>query len=104
MSRIDHPSAGDALYGSELTDLLISTSVYLAMMEGRPMTALQLARAVGLPRTTVLRRLSVLAHQGRVERRGRVWRTPLAHLSQRDQADLAALTALIHASAEELDR
>ncbi|MGJ5163133.1 helix-turn-helix domain-containing protein [Bradyrhizobium sp. HKCCYLR1051] len=82
---------------------MISTAVYLAMVEERPLTASELARAVGLPRTTVLRRLAVLQHQGRVERRGRTWRTPLAHLLRLEQADLGALAGLVRINADELD-
>lgn len=103
MSRIDHPRA-DALYGVDLPDLLISIAVYLAMVEEHPMTASELARAVGLPRTTVLRRLAVLEHQGRVERRGRTWRTPLTHLLHLEQADLDAIAEVIRVNADELKR
>ncbi|MGJ5149902.1 helix-turn-helix domain-containing protein [Bradyrhizobium sp. HKCCYLR1023] len=72
------------------------------MTADRPMTASRLAATVGLPRTTVLRRLALLESAGRVERRGQCWRTPLPHLLALEQGNLAAIATTVGAAAAEL--
>jgi len=90
-------------FGANVADHLIISAVYLGMVEEREMTASQIAQDVGLPRTTVLRRLATLERRGAVERRGLIWRTPLRKLTRMERADLNAIAALIRVHADELE-
>ncbi|WP_407155138.1 helix-turn-helix domain-containing protein [Bradyrhizobium sp. STM 3557] len=102
LSLLSRP--GETRFGVEIADHLITMTVYLGMVEEREMTASRIAKEVGLPRTTVLRRLAALERLGDIERRGLTWRTPLHKLTQMERADLDAIAALIRGHADELER
>jgi predicted transcriptional regulator len=48
-------------------------AVVIGHLRGRPMTTRRIARYIGMPRTTVLRRLQFLLRLGYVRREGRVY-------------------------------
>jgi DNA-binding transcriptional MocR family regulator len=64
----------------------------------------KLADYVGVPRSTVQRRLEELERLGRVEQRGTTWRTPLRALARAEGHDLASIADMIRESLGELDR
>jgi DNA-binding transcriptional ArsR family regulator len=68
----------------------------------REMNASKLADYVGVPRSTVQRRLEELEQLGRVERRGTTWRTPLKALARAEEYDLAAIADMIKESLDQL--
>lgn len=49
-------------------DMVLCKAVFIAQLEGRPLTAAKLAAWVGIPRTTVTRRMQALAERGTVVR------------------------------------
>lgn len=85
LNHLEHPH--QPRFGAHLGDRLITAAIYLGTVEGEPMTASMIARAAGLPRPTVLRRLALLEASGAVERRGLTWRTPLRALLRMENAD-----------------
>jgi IclR helix-turn-helix domain len=53
----------------------ISLAVLIGDLEGKPLTISKLSRAVGFPRSTLLRKVAVLIDLGYVERVGRLYYT-----------------------------
>lgn len=53
-------------FGSAATDVLLVCSAYIGQFEGRPMTAGKLSAYIGVPRSTVIRRLRDLSTRGLV--------------------------------------
>ena len=51
----------------------ISMAIFIGHLEGRPLTVPKLARAVGYPRATLLRKVAALIEFGYVERVGRFY-------------------------------
>jgi DNA-binding transcriptional ArsR family regulator len=59
---------------NETIDLrYVATCVFLAQVDGRPLSATKLARATGMPRPTLLRKLGVLMDIGYIKRVGRLY-------------------------------
>jgi predicted transcriptional regulator len=70
------------VFNSELFDAYSATqedatwvlrAVVIGHLRGRPMTTRRIARYIGMPRTTVLRRLQLLLRLGYVRREGRAY-------------------------------
>lgn len=59
---------GEPDFGSALETQVITMAVSLGQLEGRPMSASKIAGYVGIPRTTVLRKLQALVAAGLVVR------------------------------------
>jgi hypothetical protein len=103
MSRIHAPHLEER-FGAGAADTLLCAAIYLGTIEERQMNASKLSDYVGLPRSTVQRRLEELERSGRVERRGMTWRTPLSALAQAEEHDLASVADMIRERPDELDR
>jgi hypothetical protein len=101
MSRIHAPDLEER-FGAGVADTLLCAAVYLGMIENREMNASKLADYVGLPRSTVLRRLEELERLGRVERRGMIWRTPLKALARAEEHDLTVIADMIDEGLKQL--
>jgi DNA-binding transcriptional ArsR family regulator len=71
----------------------VATYVFLGHVEGRLMNVSKLARALGMPRATVLRKLGVLMKIGYVERVGRSYRVT-------EKANLPNLLEVVARNAE----
>lgn len=56
--------------GESMPDALICAALVIGQAEGRPLNASKLAEFLGMARPTVIRRLSKLESEGKVERRG----------------------------------
>jgi DNA-binding transcriptional ArsR family regulator len=82
----------------------VATYVFLGHVEGRLMNVSKLARALGMPRATVLRKLGVLMKIGYVERVGRSYRvTEKANLPNLLEV-VARNAELIKATTKELSK
>lgn len=101
LSRLDQPH--EPRFGVHVGDRLIAAAIFLGMADEQEMTASRLAAMVGLPRSTVLRRLAALEAAGAIERRGLTWRTALPTLLRLESGDLDTIAALIRARAAELE-
>lgn len=62
---------GSQRLGGQVETLLISGVVLIGHVEGKPKTASAVARYLGVPRVTVLRKLAGLCNEGVIERKGR---------------------------------
>jgi DNA-binding IclR family transcriptional regulator len=58
-------------FGSRLETFFIGLCVALGQFEGRPFSVTKIAAYMGVPRTTVIRRLDRLQNWGLIYRRGR---------------------------------
>lgn len=93
-----------AKFGSRTGYLLIAAAVYIGTIEGRPMTAAKIAAFIGMPRPTVIRRLSDLCDHGVVERVRSTYRTPQKRVERTRRRSHAALVRLVRAACEELSK
>lgn len=57
-------------FGAEASSIILCMGIYVGQSEGRPMNTSKLAAYVGIPRTTVMRRLSELERDGIISRMG----------------------------------
>jgi predicted transcriptional regulator len=95
---------------SELTsydDLLIGIAVALGQAEGRPMTTTKAAAFIGMPRTTVLRRVRVLVERGLLieDPVTRHLQVPLERLNDESAVKMIArLEQLINSTAQALSK
>lgn len=92
-------------YGSRADDVMLFCAVFMAQIEGRPMTATKLAHYVGMPRPTVVRKLREM------EREGVIAISDSGHATVTDPQDLnvhlAALSSearLIHQASAKLSK
>ncbi|KGT75773.1 hypothetical protein MA20_31735 [Bradyrhizobium japonicum] len=91
-------------FGSRTGVLLIDTAVFVATIEGRPMTATRLSTSIGIPRPTVDRHLRILCRNGTIERAGQVYVTSAKQLDRIARQNYRTLTALVRTTSEILSR
>lgn len=90
-------------FGSRTSLLLVWVAVYLGTAEGKLMTASKLATFVGMPRTTVIRRLARLRRAGAIEKVGGKYRTLTKRMDGLARSDqMATLTRLVRTAHEKL--
>ncbi|WP_439399120.1 helix-turn-helix domain-containing protein [Bradyrhizobium sp. PMVTL-01] len=91
-------------FGARTGILLIDTAVFVATLEGRPMTATRLSASIGIPRPTVDRHLRILCRNGTIERAGQVYVTSAKQLDRLTRQNYRTLTALVRTTSEILSR
>lgn len=97
---------GEPDFGAALETQVITMAVSLGHLEGRPMTATKVSGFVGIPRTTVLRKLAALVAVGMFQRtsRGAYVFTPAAQDRQEVRDFMTQAISLIHRASAELSK
>lgn len=87
-----------------VADMVLAKAVFIAQLEGRPLTAAKIAAHVGMPRTTVARRMDALVRSGVVLRddAGRFTLPAERMNSPEVLANLRRIIAAVTAAAAEL--
>jgi len=81
-------------FGSCAPEVLMCIGIFIGQLEGRPMSAMKLAQYIGMPRATVIRKLTELMSRGLVERYGRsAYLLPLQEVNRHDV--FSAVTMLV---------
>lgn len=95
------------VYGSSSDLALLCAAIFLGQAEGKPMTAGKLSDFVGMPRSTVIRKLTQLAREGMVESLpGNRWGIAMRTPEQRQivNALIAENTSIIKKAAAQLSK
>jgi hypothetical protein len=94
--------------GMRLTagEALLGAAIFMAQVQGRPMTAAKAAAYVGLPRPTAVRRLEDMRARGILEVQGGLWRASPASpaLTETIARVIEVKTVLIKKAAAELSK
>lgn len=89
-------------FGSCTSDMALLGAILVGQAEGRAMNSSKLAEFAGIPRGTVIRRLSILIKKGIVERHGDAFEihAPIINSAQATAAAVSARKVIVDAAAK----